>query len=163
MKTIDLIPAVVLHGVGRRLNILGHSFNIKLQRREIEGHYNAVEIITPSGLGIPPHIHDREDEMIYVVEGEFMITLGEENFIAGPGSEIFFPKHVQHAFQNIGRVPGKTLWTIVPGGNVEDFFEELNELPVEAPGMSKVIEIFANYEMQILINPPAYIPLSPGP
>jgi quercetin dioxygenase-like cupin family protein len=154
MKTNDLMQVVVQPGVGKRLNILGHTATIKLHRRETEGHYYVVEIITPSGVGIPPHVHDREDEMVYIIEGEFMITLGNENFNAGPGTEIFFPRNIPHAFQNIGRSQGKTLWTIVPGGNFEDFFEELNMLSGGSQDMGMVIEIFGNYGIHILINPP---------
>lgn len=155
MKTIDLTATVTQPGVGRRLNILGHSATVKLHRNETEGHYYVMEVITPPGMGIPPHVHEREDEMIYVLEGEFMVMLGDQNIPAIPGTEIFFPRHTPHAFQNIGKTPGKTLWTIVPGGNFEDFFEELNELPAGPPDMGKVIEIFANYGMTVLINPPA--------
>lgn len=155
MKTIDSIPTITQPGAGRRLNILGHSVTIKLQRRETEGNHYVMEIVTPPGLGIPPHVHDREDEMIYVLEGEFMIMLGDQNIKASPGSEIFFPRHIPHAFQNIGSKPGKTLWTVVPGGNFEDFFEDLDALPAGPPDMGKVIEIFGRYGMQVLINSPA--------
>lgn len=155
MKTIDLMATVTQTGVGRRLHILGHSVTIKLQRKETEGHYYVMEVVTPPGVGIPPHVHEIEDEMIYVLEGEFMVMLGDKSFNVGPGSEIFFPRHIPHSFQNIGATIGKTLWTIVPGGNFEDFFDELNDLPSGPPDMGKVIEIFANYGMQILINPPA--------
>lgn len=156
MKTTNAIATVTANGQGRKLNILGHSVTIKLQRKETEGNYYVMEVITPAGHGIPPHVHSREDEMIYVVEGDFMIVLGEQQIKAGPGDEIFFPIGVPHAFQNIGDKPGKTLWTVVPGGNFEDFFEELNALPADRePDMGRVIEIFANFGMQVLINAPA--------
>lgn len=155
MKSIALTPIISQPGTGRKLNILGHAVTIKLQRKETKGHYYVMEVITPPGLGIPPHVHEHEDEMIYVLEGEFIIMLGDQHVKAGPGSEIFFPRHIPHSFQNIGREPGKTLWTIVPGGNFEDFFEDLNALPAGPPNMGQVIEIFGRYGMQVLINPPS--------
>lgn len=154
-STETLMPYVSPSGMGRKLNIIGHTATIKLQHRETDGHYYVMEVETPAGYGIPPHVHDREDEMIYVLEGEFAIMLGDKNYQVGPGTEIFFPRHVPHAFQNIGSTPGKTVWTIVPGGNFEEFFEELNALPAGPPDMAKVIEIFAKYGMTVLVNPPA--------
>ncbi|MDX2247373.1 MAG: cupin domain-containing protein [Bacteroidia bacterium] len=155
MQTKNLIPAVTTPNEGRKLNILGHSVTIKLQKKETEGMYYVMEVITPPGHGIPPHVHSVEDEMIYVLEGEFVVQLGDKTLKAEAGAEIFFPRFVPHAFQNIGTTPGKTLWTIVPGGNFEAFFEELNALPPDRePDMGKVIEIFGTYGMKVLIDAP---------
>jgi hypothetical protein len=96
-------------------------------------------------------VHDREDELIYVAEGEFGIMLGDKNFKASAGDEIFFPKHTPHAFQNIGSKAGKTIWTVVPGGNFEEFFDKLGTLPAGNPDLKIVAEIFATYGMKILI------------
>lgn len=155
MGTTASIATITAKGQGRKLNIIGHSVTIKLKREETEGNYYVMEVITPAGHGIPPHVHSREDEMIYVLEGEFMIMLGEQNIRATAGDEIFFPRGIPHAFQNIGTTAGKTLWTIVPGGNFEDFFEDLGALPADRePDMGRVIQIFADYGMQVLLPPP---------
>jgi len=95
------------------------------------------ECVTPPGQGIPLHVHDREDELIYITEGEFAVMLGDKNFTANAGDEIFFPKHIPHAFQNIGSKVGRTLWTVVPGGNFEEFFGKLSALPAGEPDLQK--------------------------
>ena len=150
MQTNDQKATVVAAGQGKKFNVLGHSVTSILSKQNTKGNYYVFEVITPPGVGIPPHVHDREDELIYVVEGEFGIMLGEKRFIAKTGDEIFFPRHLSHAFQNIGSKAGKTLWTVVPGGNFEDFFEILGALPEGEPDLNKVAEIFASYGMQIL-------------
>ena len=150
MQTHPQTAAVVKASDGRLLNVLGHSVTIKLAHAETSGHYYLFSLSTPPGLGIPPHVHDREDELIHVVEGEFLITLGDRQFTAGPGDEVFFPRHVPHAFQNVGSRAGKTIWTVVPGGNFEEFFERLAALPPGPPDLHKVAGIFSAYGMTIV-------------
>ncbi|MBK8517109.1 MAG: cupin domain-containing protein [Saprospiraceae bacterium] len=150
MQTSKSIALVVASGQGKKLNVLGHSVSVKLAKHETQGNHYVFELITPPGMGIPKHVHDREDELIYVVEGEFRITLGDENFNAGAGDEVYFPKHIPHAFQNVGSKSGKTLWTVVPGGNFEEFFEQLSALPMGEPDLAHVAKIFADYGMTIL-------------
>lgn len=151
MQTTKSIATVVANGNGKKLNVLGHSVKVTLSKMETQGNYYVIEVVTPPGLGIPPHVHDREDELIYIAEGEFGIRLGDKNFQASAGDHVYFPKHIPHAFQNIGSKAGKTIWTIVPGGNFEEFFEQLAALPAGEPDLQLVAEIFAAYGMKILI------------
>ena len=151
MQTTNQKAAVAAAGQGRQMNVLGHSVTVKFSKQETNGNYYVFEVVTPPGLGIPPHVHDREDEFIYVADGEFAIKLGDKNFTAKAGDEIFFPRHTAHAFQNIGSKSGKTIWTVVPGGNFEEFFDKLGALPAGEPDLQLVAEIFAAYGMTILI------------
>jgi len=151
MQTKDQKAAVIAAGQGKKFNVLGHSITAILAKQNTGGNYYVFECITPPGLGIPPHVHDREDELIFVAEGEFGIMLGDKHFQAKAGDEIFFPKHSPHAFQNIGSKAGKTIWTVVPGGNFEEFFDKLAALPAGEPDLKVVAEIFATYGMKIII------------
>ncbi|MCD6013187.1 MAG: cupin [Flavipsychrobacter sp.] len=155
MQTTNSIAAVVAAAEGKKLNVMGHSVTVKLSRKETEGNHYVFEVVTPPGHGIPPHVHDREDELIYVVEGEYAVMLGDKQFVAKQGDEIYFPKYIPHAFQNIGNKAGKTLWTVIPGGSFEEFFEELAALPVGEPNLQVVAAIFAKYGMEVLVNAPA--------
>ena len=152
MQTTNQKATVVATGEGKQMNVLGHSVTVKIAKRESNGNSYVFEVVTPPGHGIPPHVHDREDELIYVVEGEFGIVLGDKQFKANTGDEIFFPRHTPHAFQNIGSKAGITLWTVVPGGNFEEFFDKLGALPAGEPDLKIVTEIFAEYGMKILIS-----------
>ncbi len=152
METIQPTATVVAATQGRKLNVLGHSITIKLARTETLGHHYVFECVTPPGLGIPPHVHDREDEIIYVAEGEYRIMLGDKMYDAKAGDYMYFPRHIPHGFQNVGSRAGKTLWTVVPGGNFESFFEELAALPAGEPDMGKVVAIFAAYGMKVLVG-----------
>lgn len=151
MQTKQLSGGVVHNGEGRNFNLLGHSITTVFSKQTTEGAYYVFEVVTPPGLGLPPHVHDREDELIYVVEGELEIMLGGEKFIAKAGDNVFLPKHVAHAFQNAGSKAARAIFTVVPGGNFEEFFDELAALPPGEPDMKKIIEIFSRYGMEILL------------
>jgi mannose-6-phosphate isomerase-like protein (cupin superfamily) len=109
------------------------------------------ECITPPGHGIPPHVHDREDEIISIIEGEYLVMIGDKRFHATKGDICFFPKHIPHSFQNTGTKAGTTLWTVIPGTNFEEFFEKLAELPAGEPDLEVVAKIFADYGMKIIV------------
>ncbi len=150
MNASTLTPVVVKKAAGRTLDVLGHSVVVQLSRSDSQGHYYVFALTTPPGHGIPPHVHGREDELINVIEGTFLITLGGREFTAEAGDQIFFPRHIPHAFQNIGSTAGKTVWTVVPGGNFEDFFDRLSALPPGPPDPARVAAIFAEFGMQIV-------------
>lgn len=110
----------------------------------------------PVGAGIPPHVHEYEDEIIYVLEGSYGIFLDGEQYQTGTGACLHFPRGVPHGFQNIGDAPGRTLWTVMPGASFEQFFTELGALPADQPpDLEKVAAIFGRYGMQILPPPGA--------
>lgn len=142
---------VIPWGQGRQFNLLGHAITAIFTKQTTDGNYYVFEVITPPGLGLPPHIHKHEEELIYVVEGEFEILLGTEKFIAKAGDNVFFPKHIPHAFQNAGSKAAKAIFTVVPGGNFEDFFNKLAALPPGPPDMKRIIEIFAEHGMEVLL------------
>jgi quercetin dioxygenase-like cupin family protein len=144
---------VVTPTEGKLMNILGHTAMVKLGRAETNGDYYVFEVVSPPGFGIPPHIHQHEDEVIYVVEGEYAIVLGGEVFTATTGAILHFPRGTPHGFQNVGATPGKTLWHVTPGANFEPFFDELGALPAGPPDLAYVAALFGRYGMEILPPP----------
>jgi quercetin dioxygenase-like cupin family protein len=145
-KTACVVPATD----GRRMNVLGHAITVKLAAAETAGDCYSFEVVTPPGHGIPPHVHDREDEVIYVLDGEYDVWLDGAVSRATAGATLHFPRHVPHAFTNVGATPGTTLWVVTPGTNFEPFFDELGALPAGPPDLAKVAAIFGSYGMQIL-------------
>jgi quercetin dioxygenase-like cupin family protein len=146
---------VIMPAEGKLMNILGHTATVKLGRDETNGDYYVFEVVSPPGLGIPPHVHQHEDEVIYVVEGEYAIVLGGEVFTAKAGATLHFPRGTPHGFQNVGATPGKTLWHVTPGANFEPFFDELGALPAGPPDLAYVAALFGRYGMEILPPPAA--------
>jgi hypothetical protein len=82
----------------------------------------AVEgVLGPWTSGPPLHVHDREDECIYVVEGQLLVQIGEELHTLEAGSFAWLPRGTPHTFANAGPSPVRVFGVTVPGG-IEEFF-----------------------------------------
>ena len=110
------------------------------------GAYFAMEAIVPPGGGPPAHIHRREDETFYVVEGECGILLGEDWITAGAGDFVNVPRGAVHRFQNQGTEAMRMILTFTPAG-IEKFFEETLEPQLDPtnPLPDNVDEVAARY------------------
>lgn len=71
-------------------------------------------------------MHENEDELFYVIEGEHVFRVGEDEFRAGPGSVFYAPRHVPHAHRRLVPRTGRFL-TMVSPAECEGFFRELSE------------------------------------
>jgi quercetin dioxygenase-like cupin family protein len=136
--------------------VLSIEITLKLTTSETGGVFYVFEALTPPGVGVPPHVHRLEDEILQVIEGEFEIFLDGKTHIVTQGAVMNFPRFISHDFSNIGKRPGRALFTVIPGPNFENFFEELSTLPSDVPpDMAKVTEIFKRYDIEILTPPSA--------
>ncbi|HYV94752.1 MAG TPA: cupin domain-containing protein [Chitinophagales bacterium] len=149
METTISNPGVISSREGKKMNVLGHDVTVKLHSADANNHY-VFEIISPAGNGVPPHVHEDEDEVIYVMSGELEVMIGDRKFKASAGDYLNFVRHVPHAFMNVGSLPAKTLWYISPGEKFEEFFDQLSVLSTSQPDMQKVVELFAQYGMTVL-------------
>src|SRR3954469_5844098 len=99
---------------------------------QLEGGFSLVEHpIAPRGLAAPMHVHEREDEYGYVLEGEVGAQVGDEVIVGRPGDLVFKPRGVWHAFWNAGDSPARLLEIISPA-QFSKYFEELAPL-MEGP------------------------------
>ena len=71
-------------------------------------------------------MHANEDELFYVLEGEHVFEVGDEEFHAGPGGLVFAPRGVPHSQRRLVPGEGRLLILTAPGG-LEGFFRELAE------------------------------------
>jgi len=83
--------------------------------------------MSPRALAAPLHLHTREDEYSFVLEGRMGALLGEEVVEAGPGDLVFKPRDQWHTFWNAGDEPCRILEIISPAG-FEQFFQELVDM-----------------------------------
>jgi mannose-6-phosphate isomerase-like protein (cupin superfamily) len=84
----------------------------------------------PPMLDTPLHVHSREDELFYVMEGEHVVTRGDEELRLGPGEAIFLPREVPHAQRRVVPGEGRQLVICTPGG-FERFFRDLAQADQE--------------------------------
>ena len=103
---------------------------------ESGGGFSLVEHpIPPRTLVAPLHLHEREDEYSYVLEGRMGAQLGDDVVYAEPGDLVFKPRNQWHTFWNAGDTPCRLLEIISPAG-FEHFFNELGEQMAAAQAVS---------------------------
>lgn len=141
---------VVLPGEGNQLNALGLTAIEKIRSADTGGLCYAFEVISPVGFGIPPHVHSQEDEVLYVIEGEYEIYLGGELLRAGPGSILNFTRGTAHGFQAMGTAISRALHVVTPGISFEQFLHELVQLPPGPPDVPLLAALFGRYGMELL-------------
>ena len=100
---------------------LGDYVTFKTTGADSAGRMLIFESVVPAGEGPPLHTHAREDEMLYVLEGEFRFQIEDEIHEAPAGSTMYVPPLVPHCFQNTGETPGRLLIVFTPAG-MEHFF-----------------------------------------
>jgi quercetin dioxygenase-like cupin family protein len=103
---------------------------IKASAADTGGQYTLVEITAPAGLQTPLHVHYREDEGFYVLEGSVTIEVGEATVELGAGQHALGPRDIPHRF-TVGPDGARMIWVLTPSG-FEDFVDEVSA-PAEAP------------------------------
>jgi mannose-6-phosphate isomerase-like protein (cupin superfamily) len=113
---------------------------------ETGGDFSLVEHpMPPRHLAAPYHLHTREDEYSYVLEGKMGALLGDEVVYAEAGDLVFKPRNQWHTFWNAGDGAARILEIISPAG-FEKFFDELVDLQAAgAPDPEQLVELAARY------------------
>ena len=83
-----------------------------------------MEFLVPPHHGPPPHVHRREDEVFYVLEGEFEFTVAGQTIRATAGQTLYGKRDVPHTFKNVGDKAGRMIVVVAPAG-LEKFFAEI--------------------------------------
>ena len=120
-------PILVPPGGGEKLNIAGSPIFHKVKSKDTNGVFSVVEIVTPPGTGVAVHVHEREDELVYLLDGEIEVTLGDKKMKAIPGVLALLPRGIPHGFKNVGSKPSRVIDTILPG-QFDNYFVELARL-----------------------------------
>jgi mannose-6-phosphate isomerase-like protein (cupin superfamily) len=113
---------------------------IKADTRQTNGSMTVMELRVAPGSGPATHIHLREDELWWVLEGDFRFRTADDWMRASTGGMAFGPRGMPHAFQNIGDTPGRLLIVTTPSG-VERFFEQFAEEATQPVGFEQLTSI----------------------
>jgi mannose-6-phosphate isomerase-like protein (cupin superfamily) len=115
---------------GEQRWFFGMLAQVKASAADTDGQYTLVELTAPAGLEAPLHVHYREDEGFYVLEGSLTVQVGDETIDLGAGQYALGPRNIPHRF-TIGPEGARMLWVLTPGG-FEDLLEEAS-VPAERP------------------------------
>ena len=135
---------------GRSFWVLGMLIRFKAIGGETGGDYSLFEATVPAGVGAPPHIHLREAEAFYVLDGEFEFITGDGAVRGQAGDFVRVPRGVAHGFTNVGSQPARFLAILTPGGLHEQLFAGLGEPakaqtlpppPTSPPDVQRLLEV----------------------
>jgi quercetin dioxygenase-like cupin family protein/predicted small metal-binding protein len=121
--------------------------HLKLTALESGGELTVIEDFIAPQSGPPLHVHARENEAYYVLEGEFEFTSGDDTVRGGPGTFVHSPRGIPHRYFNLGETPGRLLFSFTPGG-IEAFFRELADRHATDP--KTMTEIALRHGIQML-------------
>ncbi|WP_232660351.1 cupin domain-containing protein [Pseudonocardia sp. TRM90224] len=126
--SMSVPPFAVPAGEGTTLPTpTGSSVTIKAGTSSTSGSMTVLEILSTPMDGPAAHVHHREDELWWVLEGDYRFKLGDTIITLSRGGMAFGPRGIPHAFQNLGATPGRLLVITAPSG-LERFFEMSAEL-----------------------------------
>ena len=132
---------------------------VKAGSEQTHGSFTFIEFLLPPDFGPPIHIHHREDEAWYVLEGEVTFTCGDKVLTATPGSLMMAPRDIPHTFQTWTKGPARFRQVTTPA-QFENLAVEMGEpaqdlvLPEPRPvDIQKLLAVSARYEMEWQLPP----------
>jgi mannose-6-phosphate isomerase-like protein (cupin superfamily) len=105
----------------------GDTFLTKISTNDTDGDLYVFESTRVKEGGPSHHYHFNQDEWWYVLQGEFIIKVGEKIFQAKAGDSVFGPRMVPHSFAKVGEGEGKLLMIFQPAGKMEEFFNKVSQ------------------------------------
>lgn len=143
-------------GGGHSFWVFGDVDIIKTDTKDTNGEMTFVETIVPPHSGPPLHIHTRESESIYVLDGLIRVIANGLDFHLEPGGFVHMPKNSIHRFENAHHDESRILLILLPSG-IEGYFTELGTPKVEgvpSPGpkakIEKLPEVAKKYGVEII-------------
>ena len=143
-------------GTGRTVAVVGDVYRFLATGEDTDGKYALWEALVPPGGGPPPHVHSREEEGFYVLDGEITFTVNGERVVARAGVFANMPVGTPHSFKNESDRPAKMLISVAPAGLERMFLEvgvPLAEGATTAPPptqneIEKLLAIAPNYGIE---------------
>lgn len=156
------LPVVLASPQGRTISVVGDVYRFLATGDDTNGRYAQFEATVPPGGGPPPHVHSREDEGFFVLDGEITFRFGNERLVAGAGMFVNMPIGVPHSFKNESDAPARMLISIAPAGLEKMFFEvgvPLEEASTTAlrpshEEIERLLAVAPRYGIEILPPPP---------
>ncbi len=116
-------PTLRKPGEGRTIAVVGDVYRFLATGEDTNGKYALWEAVVPPGGGPPPHVHSREEEGFYILEGEITFLIGEERVVATAGMFANMPVGTPHSFKNESGQLARMLISVAPAGLEQMFFE----------------------------------------
>jgi quercetin dioxygenase-like cupin family protein len=158
--TDELAPIALAPGEGEARWAFGALATLKASSETTDGRAFVVELLAPRGAGSPLHVHHREDEWFYVLDGELTFWVDGQVVAAPGGSFVYGPRDLPHTFV-VASEQARFLLVTEPA-DFAGFFRAASEpaarleippVPTEPPDVAGLTALAANYGIEIL-GPP---------
>ena len=116
-------PIIRTRQQGRTVALVGDVYRFLATGEDTNGKYALIEALVGPGGGPPPHVHSREEEGFYILEGEITFTINGERVVATAGMFANMPVGTPHSFKNETNKPAKMLVSVAPAGLEKMFME----------------------------------------
>lgn len=155
-NTDAIAPIVAGRDEGEAIWAFGGLARIKASGEATGGDVTVIEQLAPRGAGSPLHVHHRENEWFFVIEGELTFWVGGETVVAPAGSFVFGPKDIPHTFM-VSSEEARFLLVAEPAG-FDRFMRaagepaprpEIPPAPTEAPDVAALTALAAEYGIEI--------------
>ena len=142
---------------GHTIAVVGDVYRFLATGEDTNGKYALWEAIVPPGGGPPPHVHSREEEGFYVLEGEITFQVGDDRIVATAGMFANMPVGTPHSFKNESGQPARMLISVAPAGLEQMFFEvgvpladgATSALPPTKAEIEKLLAVAPGYGIEI--------------
>ena len=122
--------------------------DIKVSTFDTDGGLSVAEITSSHKGGPARHLHHEQDEWCYVVEGEYVIEVGEERYEMGPGDSLLALRKVAHVWAHVGEGTGRLIAALQPAGEIEAFFDDLATLG-SSPEREVLRRVFSSHGLEL--------------
>lgn len=126
--------------------------DIKVSTPDCGGGLFIVEHTDDRKSGPPRHLHHDQEEWFYVAKGKYIVEVGDERFVLGPGDSVLAPRKIPHVWAFVGEGIGKLIIAFQPAGKMESFFNKIAPM-TEFPPREEMEKMFRDHGIQ-LIGPP---------
>jgi quercetin dioxygenase-like cupin family protein len=149
-KASSLPATIVKPEQALSIKAFGLDMNILLTTEATGGTISVLMAWHKPGEGPPDHFHSSQEEIFFVVEGTYELTIGERTSTVGPGTIVFIPRNVVHRFKNVGDTTARMLDWSLPGGQ-DHYFKAISALAAGSGFTGeKAIEVSRKFDTNFL-------------
>jgi mannose-6-phosphate isomerase-like protein (cupin superfamily) len=145
MPDASAAPVILRPGQGRSIDLGTFAMSVKASAGDTDRAFTLLEADEPPGFGPPMHLHRDAAEAFYVLAGEYVIFVRDDEFVCPAGSFIYIPAGVPHGFR-VGSVPSRNLYT--PAAMI-GYFDELSAAIASDASDADVAAIAERYGMDV--------------
>ena len=150
-------PTIQTATKARAVAVVGDVYQFLATGDDTNGKYALWESVILPGGGPPPHVHSREEEGFYILEGEISFMIGDKRLVASAGMFANMPVGTPHSFKNESAKPARMLISVAPAGLEKMFFEfgvplpegSTTGLPPTKEEIEKLLAVAPRYGIEI--------------